>query len=187
MSQFNGSARLKMAQLGWLSHFEPSRGITTGCHLDLTWLLSTANLKVKTDWCTELTVSLLSMELPFQPHDHTGHRIVQVRVVFEIPNRVIKEVFTAQNNPPPGHLAYVEWFSPIPITCSSNYNLYKVTRLTQNGQQRASIIPVASIFHSVHLFPIHTPWESNTFTVLDMCNSFYINPFSDRENYLLLS
>ena len=28
MSQFNGSARLKMAQLGWLSHFEPSRGIT---------------------------------------------------------------------------------------------------------------------------------------------------------------
>ena len=29
MSQFNGSARLKMAQLGWLSHFEPSRGITT--------------------------------------------------------------------------------------------------------------------------------------------------------------
>ena len=29
MSQFNGSARLKMAQLGWLSHFEPSRGITS--------------------------------------------------------------------------------------------------------------------------------------------------------------
>ena len=28
MSRFNGSARLKMAQLGWLSHFEPSRGIT---------------------------------------------------------------------------------------------------------------------------------------------------------------
>ena len=29
MSRFNGSAQLKMAQLGWLSHFEPSRGITT--------------------------------------------------------------------------------------------------------------------------------------------------------------
>jgi hypothetical protein len=28
MSQFNGSAWLKMAQLGWLSHFEPSHGIT---------------------------------------------------------------------------------------------------------------------------------------------------------------
>ena len=161
--------------------------VGAGCHLDLTRLLSTANLEVKTDWCTELMVSLLSMELPFQPHDHTGHRIVQVRVVFEIPNRVIKEVFTAQNDPPPGHLAYVEWFSPIPITCGSNHNLYKVTRLTQNGQRHASIIPVASIFRSVHLFPIHTLRESNTFTVLEMCNSFYINPFSDRENYLLLS
>ena len=32
MSRFNGSARLKMAQLGWLSHFEPSRGITIWFH-----------------------------------------------------------------------------------------------------------------------------------------------------------
>ena len=29
MSQFDGSARLKMAQLSWLSHFEPSRGNTS--------------------------------------------------------------------------------------------------------------------------------------------------------------
>ena len=29
MSRFDGSARLKMAQLGWLSHFEPSHGNTT--------------------------------------------------------------------------------------------------------------------------------------------------------------
>ena len=35
MSQFVGSAWLKMAQLGWLSHFEPSRGITS-CALQAT-------------------------------------------------------------------------------------------------------------------------------------------------------
>ena len=34
MSQFNGSARLKMAQLGWLSHFELSRGITIMSHVE---------------------------------------------------------------------------------------------------------------------------------------------------------
>ena len=34
MSQFNGSARLKMAQLGWLSHFEPSRGITSEKYIE---------------------------------------------------------------------------------------------------------------------------------------------------------
>lgn len=113
-----------------------------------------------------------------------------MRVVFEIPNRVIEEVFTAPNTPPPGILAYVEWFSPIPVTRSSTHGLYKVTRLTQAGRRRASIIPVTSIIRSVHLFPTfgpHVPQEWNTFTVLELCNSFYINPFSDRENYLIFS
>ena len=151
--------------------------------LDLTPRLSAVNLQVK--------VSLSSIKLSFQPHYYyTGHRIVQVRVVFEIPNRVIEEVFTAPNTPPPGYLAYVEWFSPIPVTRGPNHLLYKVTRLTQNGCRRASIIPVTSIIRSVHLLPsfgLHTPREWNTFTVLELCNSFYINPFSDRENYLVLS
>ena len=116
-----------------------------GCRLDLTLLLSMANLEVKINWFTELMVSLSSIKLPFQPHDHAGHRVVQVRVIFEIPNRVIEEVFTTPNAPPPGHLAYVEWFSPIPVVRGSNHDLYKVTRLTQNGRRRASIIPIASI------------------------------------------
>ena len=113
-----------------------------------------ANLEVKINWFTELMVSLSSIKLPFQPHDHTGHRVVQVRVIFEIPNRVIEEVFTTPNAPPPGHLAYVEWFSPIPVARCSNHDLYKVTRLTQNGRRRASIIPIASIIRSIHLLPI---------------------------------
>jgi hypothetical protein len=113
-----------------------------------------------------------------------------VRVVFEIPNRVIQDIFPAPDTPPPQHLAYVEWFSPIPVTRGSNHQLYRVTRLTRNGRQHASIIPVSSIVRSVHLFPIfgpRAPREWNTFTVLELCNSFYINPFSDRENYLIFS
>ncbi|KAH9033544.1 hypothetical protein EDB85DRAFT_1837590, partial [Lactarius pseudohatsudake] len=50
-------------------------------------------------------------------------------------------------------LAYVEWFSPIPATPDVNSLLYRVSRLTRNGRREASIIPVDSIFSSVHLFP----------------------------------
>ncbi|KAH8978469.1 hypothetical protein EDB92DRAFT_1772471, partial [Lactarius akahatsu] len=50
-------------------------------------------------------------------------------------------------------LAYVEWFSPIPATPDANHSLYRVSRLTHNGWHDASIIPVDSIFLSVHLFP----------------------------------
>ena len=103
-------------------------------------------------------------------------------MVFEIPNWVIKQVFTDPDTPPPKYLAYVEWFSPILTTHGSNHQLYKVTRLTQNGWRCASIIPVKSIIRSVHLFPNFRPHalqEWSTFMVLELCNSFYVNPFSD--------
>ncbi|KAN0131561.1 hypothetical protein V8E53_010669 [Lactarius tabidus] len=119
-----------------------------------------------------------------------GHRIAQVRVVFEIPNRVTKEVFSSPNTTLPEHLAYVEWFSPIPVTPGPNHGLYRVNRLTHQGRRHASIIPVSSILRSVHLFPIFgslAPRQWNTFSVLELCNNFYINPFSDRDNYLMFS
>ncbi|KAI9448874.1 hypothetical protein BJY52DRAFT_1206479 [Lactarius psammicola] len=123
-------------------------------------------------------------------HGSNGHQIAQVRVVFEIPSKVIREVFPSSDITPPEHLTYVEWFSPIPVTPGSNHRLYRVTRLTRHGRRRASIIPVESILRSVHLFPIfgqHTPREWNTFSVLELCNAFYINPFSDRDNYMVFS
>ncbi|KAI9433897.1 hypothetical protein H4582DRAFT_2112690 [Lactarius indigo] len=122
-------------------------------------------------------------------HGSNGHRIAQVRVVFEIPSKVIHEVFPSSDITLPEHLVYVEWFSPIPANPGPNHRLYRVTRLTHHGQRRASIIPVESILRSVHLFPIfsqYTP-EWNTFSVLELCNAFYINPFSDRDNYMIFS
>jgi hypothetical protein len=111
-------------------------------------------------------------------------------VVFEIPSKVVQEIFPGSNVTPPQHLAYVEWFSPIPANPGPNHLLYKVTRLTHNGRRRASIIPVNTILRSVHLFPVfgqHTLQEWNTFSVLELCTTFYINPFSDRDNYLCFS
>jgi len=65
--------------------------------------------------------------------------------------------------------------------------MYKVSRLTHGGRRRATIIPVDSIVGSVHLIPRFgpaTPQDWNSFSVLEQCNTFYVNSFSDRDNYL---
>ena len=118
---------------------------------------------------------------------YVGHQIAQVRVVFEIPSKVVHDVFLG-NTSPPKHLAYVEWFSAIPANPGPHHLLYKVTRFTHGGRRRASIIPVDCILHSVHLLPVfgqRTSREWNTFSVLELCNAFYVNPFSDRDSYLI--
>jgi hypothetical protein len=121
------------------------------------------------------------------PDCYAGHRIAQVQVIFEFPSKVVHSIFPGSNTTPQ-HFAYVEWFSPIPTNPGSNHLLYKVTRLTQNGRWRASVIPVDTILRSVHLLPIFdqpTPQEWNTFSVLELCNVFYVNPFSDRDSYMI--
>ncbi|KAH9012665.1 hypothetical protein EDB83DRAFT_2508778 [Lactarius deliciosus] len=122
-------------------------------------------------------------------HGNKGLRIAQVRVVFQLLNKVLSQLFPSMDVAPPTHLAYVEWFSPIPTTPDSNSRLFKVSRLTRNGRRLASVIPVDNIYSSVHLLPRFGQLEDtpgcNTFSVLELCHSFYINPFSCRDIYLL--
>ena len=117
-----------------------------------------------------------------------GRRIAQVHVVFQIPSITINAVFPSPENRPSDHLAYVEWFSPIPATPDPKHLLYKVSRLVRDGRRSASIISVKSILCSVHLLPrfgsVSSPADWNSFTVLDQCQSFYINPFTDVYHYL---
>ena len=117
-----------------------------------------------------------------------GRRVAQVRIIFQLPKKAIPHVLdrdTAETVPT--HLAYVEWFSPIPTTPDTNHQMYRVTRLVHNGRRQASIIPVHSILSSIHLFPrfgSYTPqWSIHS--VMELCHSFYINPFSDRDTFLL--
>ncbi|KAI9454588.1 hypothetical protein BJY52DRAFT_1205245 [Lactarius psammicola] len=123
-------------------------------------------------------------------HGNNGNRIAQVRVVFQIPSKVICDVFlnnvTYQHNAPT-HLAYVEWFSPLSPTPDINHLMYKVSRSMHGGRRRATVIPIDSIIGSVHLIPRFGPvvpqgW--NSFSVLEQCNTFYVNSFSNRDNYL---
>ena len=121
-----------------------------------------------------------------QSNPISGYRIAQVHVVFELPNRVIPEVFSTLDTPPK-HLVYVEWFTSLPARPDPKHGMYRVSRLTENGQQSASVISIESIICSVHLIPQFGPvmpqgW--NSFTVLERCNTFYVNPFANVHSYL---
>ena len=115
---------------------------------------------------------------------------MQVQVVFQIPHGVVHNIFLSSDITPPAHLTYIEWFSPLPAAPDPMHGMYKVSRLMRNKQQHASIIPVESILCSVHLFPWFgpkTPQAWNTFTVLEHCQTFHVNPFLNRSSYLMFT
>ena len=117
----------------------------------------------------------------------SGYQVAQVRMVFGIPDQVVSEVFTSSVDFSPKHLTYVEWFSLIPTTPNPKPGIYRVSRLIESGHRSASVIQVQSIVCSIHLIPYFRPvkprkWHS--FTVLELCNTFYINLFADVQNYL---
>ena len=106
--------------------------------------------------------------------------------MFTLPSNALSNWFSRLGRTPSKYLAYVEWFTPFPNSPDPNHLLYKISKLRVHGEQQASIIPVQLIRQSVHLFPKFGPiapheWKSNN--VLDLCHTFFTNPFSDRFPY----
>jgi hypothetical protein len=119
----------------------------------------------------------------------TGYRVGRVRVVFSIPEKARNAMF-GRDVAVPQHLVYVEWYTPFSNPPDRNHLLYKISPLRdQNGGPICSVIPLANIRRSVHLFPKFGPrappeWSSSA--VLDSCNTFYVNLFTDRHLYRIL-
>lgn len=116
-----------------------------------------------------------------------GYRVVQVRVVFKLPD-VAMNLFPPHLRPPQ-HLAYVEWFAPFSRAPEPHHLMYKLTRSVRGGQRLASILPIQGFRRSVHLFPKPGPsiprhWTSDT--VLDESSAFLLSPFSDRDAYVTI-
>ena len=115
----------------------------------------------------------------------TGFRVVQVRVVFTLPPKVVTQLFPL-HRAPPRYLAYVEWFTPFTANPEPHHLMYKISRTVRNGQRIASIIPIHGMRRSVHLLPKAGPSAPDDWTsmnVLDECNTFLVNSWSDRHAY----
>jgi hypothetical protein len=119
----------------------------------------------------------------------TGYRVGRVRVVFSIPEKARDVIFSA-GVIIPRHLVYIEWYTPFTNTPDRNHLLYKISPLQdQNGGHICSVIPLANIRRSIHLFPKFGPSVPQEWTrsnVLDLCSSFYVNCFTDRHLYRIL-
>ncbi|KAI0072632.1 hypothetical protein K474DRAFT_1726506 [Panus rudis PR-1116 ss-1] len=112
-----------------------------------------------------------------------GYRVAQVKVIFTLPEAAIPFLFNTRQ--PPTYLAYIEWFTPFRDIDAAT-GLYKVSRSFKDGRRAAAVVPLINIHCSVHLFPqfgpqVNSDWSSDN--VLDLCNRFYVNCFSDRHAY----
>lgn len=115
-----------------------------------------------------------------------GYRVGRIRVVFSLPKRAHSLLFSV-GVAVPEHLAYVDWYTPFQNEPDQNHLMYRISPLKdREGGLVASIVPLANIRRSVHLFPKFGPlappeWMSSN--VLDRCDTFFVNSFTDRHLY----
>jgi hypothetical protein len=137
---------------------------------------------------TGQATSVTGNTLPYSFHHFpniiaaTGYRIGQIRLVFLLPDKVIAKLLPPHIIPPK-YLAYVKWLSSFPRVLDPNHLLYKIKHSMKDGVQSTSIIPVANICWSVHLFPEFgqvAPHDWTSATVLELCGTFFVNSTSDR-------
>jgi hypothetical protein len=111
-----------------------------------------------------------------------GYRIAQVKVVFKLPQSGVR--FQSLRSK---HFAYVEWFSPFKRSPEPHHGLYRVSRNTQRAHREVAIIEVSKICQSVQLFPCfirnwRVDWTPDS--VLEKCDTFFVNALQNRQSYL---
>ncbi|KAG2108879.1 hypothetical protein DEU56DRAFT_920424 [Suillus clintonianus] len=103
-----------------------------------------------------------------------GLQVAQVRFLFDLPPhlRVAGQPF---------HLALIEWFKPF-RGCDNLLKMHSVSRSYVGQAPRAEVIPITHIVGSCHLIPkfgthADPTWRADE--VLDVCKTFYVNPWID--------
>ena len=117
------------------------------------------------------------------------YTVGRIKVIFTIPQQVAAQLFHREYQPPK-YLAYVEWFTSFSRTPHPDHLLYRIKAVTQQNHRVASIVSLDNVRRSAHLFPDFkqaAPAEWNSLNVLDLCDTFYLNSFSDRYMYHLVN
>ncbi|KAL1711531.1 hypothetical protein EV715DRAFT_278440 [Schizophyllum commune] len=119
-----------------------------------------------------------------------GNRVGRIRTIFPIPEKALASLFPSEPQCPK-HLAYVEWYAPFPSRPERDHLMYKINKCRTDGGQRmlASIVPLGRIRRSVHLIPKFgraAPADWTSSNVLDRCDTFHVNPFTDKHLYRVM-
>ncbi|KAK7685479.1 hypothetical protein QCA50_011343 [Cerrena zonata] len=96
--------------------------------------------------------TVLVKQDPNGPNTIQNFRIGQVKAIFSFTTKAARSVFSSYA-PPPKYLAYIEWFTKFANEPEPDNLLYQVRKSYYEGNRVASIIPLANIHRSIHLFP----------------------------------
>ena len=118
---------------------------------------------------------------------YLGYRVGRLRLVFALPRSVSKELMP--DVIAPGPLAYVKWYTPFKEP-DRTHGMYKISR-TRNARNEVigDVIEVRNIRRSCHLIPAcgsTVPRARTSSNVLDSCDDYWLNAFSDQHMYMCL-
>jgi hypothetical protein len=109
-----------------------------------------------------------------------GYRVGQVRLIFK-PRLPIHH---------PLHdipMAYVYWFSNPSPTAERDINMYKLQYMRGAGNARiGGIVLLSSVSRLIQMAPVYGPQvnpQLSSDNSMDLCQSYYVNSFMDKETY----
>ena len=150
--------------------------------------IASTHAAASADWLRYYLMDPWVLIVSLSTHIAVGQGI-SIQVVFSIPEKAHNIIFNS-GVAIPQHLVYVEWYTPFSDPFDCNHLLYKVFSLQDEvGGHLCSVIPLASIQHSVHLFlrfGPSAPQEWTSSNALNLCSSFYVNTFTDSHLYRTL-
>ncbi|KAK7438195.1 hypothetical protein VKT23_018125 [Stygiomarasmius scandens] len=108
-----------------------------------------------------------------------GLQVARVRLLFKLPPEVA---------PLPKLLAFVDWYTPFQ-SYFKPLGMYRISNATRRRYQHSGIIFTDSIQQTCHLLPefgrtVNTDWTSEN--ILDVCKTFYVNPYLRNRDFFLL-
>lgn len=118
---------------------------------------------------------------------HLGYRAGRLRLVFALSRRACEQLMP--DVIAPGPLAYIEWYTPFKEP-DQVHGMYKVSRIRNSRDEIVGdVVEVWNIRRSCHLIPAcgsAVPRYRTSSNVLDSCNDYWLNVFSDQHMYMSL-